>query len=467
MGEATNILYSAGPSTTAERWNHDLHDLLENDASHHKQPLPIVEDISRRNLPTNNSSAKGPEPLSRTVTLGHLTLRVSIPGMSSPIAYDKMPLKYHIRLPDLRPPLRRDKPVRVSLPPHTPRYIFPSIDRSFIFIPRAQRPNQQAGRRPFSSRRNSVFGGSSYTPSVAMSRRSSAAARDGIISPATSSYSKAPFHAPPIPSRPVVNLPLHHRAAIPAHQYGMIYNGSHLAPTDGVSEAMHPPPGKPTFQSQWTGQLPVHQPRPQKTVSVTTIESPSKENLHAPQQQEQQPFHHQVPGHVNSTKPQEFQPAYQPQGSWSYSGVPAPDTPANLPDGAVNAQPFQPDQGQMFYSGPYPMQEMMIYPSTDVQSTTQYTGQPMMAQPIYMQPTPQGSYLVPMVDPSAVPHMNSVGESPMGANAYESNGTVYFYDPSQYGNGTVANSGYTQHDPNNSEKNGNEVYYPMDYYPTQ
>ena len=435
--------------STGERWNHDLHDLLESDIAN-KQAPPIVEDIPRRNLPNYCTSAKGPEPLSRTVTVGHITLRVAIPGMARPITYDKMPLKYHIRLPDLRPPLRRDKPVRVSVPYQSPRYIFPSVDRSFIFIPRAQRPNQQGGRRPFGSRRNSGFGGSSYTPSIAMSRRSSIA-RDGIISPAASALSKAPFGVPAAgPSRPVVKLPAGARASGSLHN-GFTHNVSLMAPTDGVVEPMYPPPGKPAFQSQWNGQIPVHQPRPQKTVSVTNIESPHKERLYPPHQHEHQPFHHQVPTQVNNGQP-------QPQAAGNF---PPNGTPSHLPDNAVSAQPFHPDQPSMYYSTPYSMQEMMYYPQTE-NATNSYTPQTMMPAPVYMQPTQHGSYLVPMLSPAPVPAMAPVVEAPQGTTAYEQNGTVYFYDASRYGNGGVNGAAYTTPGPSSAYPSA-----PINYYSPQ
>ena len=453
----------SGTGSNNDRWNHDLHDLLESDVPP-KTGLPIVEDIQRRNLPLGTTS-KGPEPLSRTVTLGHVALRVSLPGMSQPIPYEKTPLRYHIRLPDLRPPLRRDKPVRVSLPFQPPRYIFPSVDRSFIFIPRAQRPNQQ-GRRPFGSRRNSLFGGSSYSPSVAMSRRSSIV-RDGVISPAASTITKPPFGAPMAPSRPIVKLPAGARPHIQM-QNGYGHPAAMMgAPTDGVSEPMYPPPGKPTFQSQWNGAIPVHQPRPQKTVSVTNIESPSRERekLHAPHQHEHQPFYHQVPTHVNGTKNAVEQVAsHVPYSANTLNGGQTVATPTNLPDNAVNAQPFQPDQPTIYYPAPY----QVYYPSPD--NSNPYVSQQMMAPPMYMQPTMQGSYLVPMLSPAPVTTMAPVAEPPQGTTAYEQNGTVYFYGLPQYGNGSQVNgSGYPVSGENAANSNGNEAFYPAptNYYPQQ
>ncbi|KAL9089163.1 MAG: hypothetical protein Q9159_002723 [Coniocarpon cinnabarinum] len=470
--ESSGFAYSAsqqqGTSTsTNERWNHDLHDLLENDGPG-KQLLPIVEDIPRRFLPTYSSSAKGPEPLSRTVTIGHITLRISLPGMSHPIPYEKTPLRYHIRLPDLRPPLRRDKPVRVSLPDQSPRYIFPSVERSFIFIPRAQRPNQQTTRRPFGSRRNSILGGSSYSPSIAMSRRSSVV-REGIVSPAAAAMAKPPFGAPTAPSRPVVKLPVGARPHMPLPN-GMSH--ATAATTDGMSEQLYPTPGKPAYQSPYTGQIPVHQPRPQKTVSVTNIESPSTEKLHAPQQHEHQPFYHQVPSHVNHAKlvPEHARPGASFAAN-QFAGTQPTGTPAHLPDNAVNAQPFQPDQSAMYYSAPYPMQDMMYYPPPE-NGPASYMSQPMMASQMYVQPTVHGSYLVPMINPTPVSNVSSVPEVPPSMTAYEQNGTVYFYDPSQYGGETHPNeNAYGASSTNSAAKpHANGMFYPSapsNYYSSQ
>jgi len=50
-----------------------------------------------------------------------------------------MPMKQYTALPSHRPPLRRDRPVRISLPDSPPRYIFPDVTRSYIYFPTALR----------------------------------------------------------------------------------------------------------------------------------------------------------------------------------------------------------------------------------------------------------------------------------------------------------------------------------------
>src|SRR5277367_63670 len=173
-----------------------------------------------------SQAPRGPPPnrsLSTTRLIGNVQIRVFLYPMKEPIKLPATAVKQYTCLPDHRPPLRRDKPVRISLPDHPPRYIFPAVERSFIFIPRAMRPNQQGfgsrnrGRPGLGSisgysRRTSIYGGSvygsAYSPSVAMSRRSSLVyevPRDIVISPTGSTMSRPPIHVDT--SRPVVRLP--------------------------------------------------------------------------------------------------------------------------------------------------------------------------------------------------------------------------------------------------------------------
>lgn len=114
--------------------------------------------------------------------------------------------------------------------------------------------------------------------------------------------------------------------------------------------------------------LPMHQPIPQKTISVDDIESPTR----APQQQSQQPFHQQMP---------------------NVSGQ--PQMP-HIPEGAIYAQPFQ----------PYPM---MPY-------GTQF-------QPGAYQ-SDQMSWNVPMI------HSGEQAQQ-HGPVLHETNGMVFYLDPSQ------------------------------------
>lgn len=349
--------------------------------------------------------------------------------MKAPITFQNVPIKSHTRLPNHRPPLRRDKPVRISLPPSAPRYIFPTVERSFIFIPRALRPNQQGfgrgrgrfgsmGGGGFSSRRTSVYGGSVYSPSVAMSRRSSIA-RDNMVSPAGSIMSRNGSFIDP--SRPVVRLP--------PGGVRMPTGPAIISPTNGS----YPLPQKPAFRENWAhGQLPMHQPRPQKNVNVAGIESPASMNFNPPQQQEQQPFHQQVPAHINGAGPSGEQPGfYQHTRQPSYPGQVSTGTPlSNIPERAIHAPAFQPFQPG--FQPPAFVPQGYYYPPTGPQ--------PYMAPVPMFVPAAQQPYALPAPAPATAP-APAVAPPPgppaaavPGPNnmlAYEQNGMTYYVDSTQ------------------------------------
>lgn len=384
------------------------------------------------------------------------------PGLKEPKSFSGIPIKRYTKLPDHRPPLRRDKPVRISLPNRPPRYVFPAVDRSFIFIPRALRPNQQRIRgkaRPgFGSvggysRRTSIYGGSYYgsvyTPSVDMSRRSSIAPAD-FISPTGSAM-----------SRPVVRLPPMAQAQMPMPMPGpaqafmppplppvdVAFNGtsaSDLAPeasqpsiVDMPPPQTHPLPQKPTFQEtrpDSSASIPMHQPRPQKTVSVENIESPTR---HISQQQYQQAFHQQVPPQVANSLSQDVHarnPSYPSQIS---TGTPL----SQIPERAIHAAPFQPSaysqpapQPQAaYYSQPYPMmppQQGYYYP----QPYNSNMAPPSTAAPSFYPGTqpPQGLNYSQSSQSEAA-SVSATGQSGGSSTlvAQDVNGTIYYYDASQ------------------------------------
>ena len=377
--------------------------------------------------------------------------------MSDPKAFSDVPVNQHTRLPHHRPPLRRDKPVRISLPDQPPRYIFPATDRSFIFIPRALRPNQQGysrgrGRGSYgayggiSSRKTSAYGGSNYSPSVAMSRRSSLARevpREGPVSPAGSSFSRL-TGAPTEPGKPVVRLP-------PASQHTVetLTRIEKVTPSDVISPAsslsqpqLYPLPQKPTFRENRPVPIPMHQPRPQKAVSVADIESPAGLTFHPPQPQQQQPFHQQVPqqinGHIYSQDPLVFNghsrhPSHPSQAS---TGTPL----SQIPERAIHAQPFQPFpylQPQGYYPQQYPPPAVFFYPaqSGDPPSLGSAIGSSVGA-PAFIPSLQQYPYVVPVSPATADP----AGQA--GTVAHESNGMVYYYDTSQLTPSAGTTNGY-------------------------
>lgn len=317
--------------------------------------------------------------------------------------------KHYVLLPTHRPPLRRDKPVRISLPEIEPSYRFPSTERSFIFIPRALRPNQQGymrgrGRGSFQgSRRTSVLGGSSYTPSVAMSRKSSLGGvmRDNVRSPAGSSYGR-PTGMDPV--RPIVRLPSATPMMGSLHMPPMMLPAGPM-PVPDLQQFLPPPMNGATSHGVHTGAIPLHQPKPQKALSLTNIESPAALSVKAPQPQEEQPFHQQVPPYVqpDDTRPQQPGPANAAAGG----------APTHIPEGAIYAQPFQPYpvmQGSMFYPGQYI--NPVMYPA---------------AEPL--QGTGWGNGMFPGMMPGhAAPTAQT--NTPHGAPvAHEQNGMVFYSDP--------------------------------------
>jgi hypothetical protein len=455
--------YSNEP--TNNPWSHDLHDtLLEPPQKHNAPP-------NAPSGPSNITTGAIPSPniptvrsFSTTQVLGKIQIRVFLPFMKEPVTYSDATVKRYTKLPNHRPPLRRDKPVRVSMPMHNVRYIFPSMDRSFIFIPRAMRPNQQGFGRGrgkgvgsyggFSSRRTSIYGGSIYSPSIAMSRRSSIA-RDGMASPALSLMS----------GRPVVRLPpgSHHQhtgSGTPMRSGGISGSGT---PVFGIPQGPAAMGQNATYRENWPSNLQMHQPRPQKTISVTGIEYPAT-TYQAPIPTEQQPFHHQVPHQMNGSV--QDPNAYSHSRQVSYPNPPpASGTPlSNIPERAIHAQPFQPYQvGYNQYGG-----QPAYYYTGGTPTAGQFTQGAVIA-PMYVQTPQQGGYIMPTIAAATPPQQPASGPIP-GFVAHEQNGMVYYIDPSQmytppapegYGSGNYA---VPPADPNG-------YYYPQVpgtmYYPPQ
>ncbi|KAL8713915.1 MAG: hypothetical protein Q9220_002061 [cf. Caloplaca sp. 1 TL-2023] len=434
---------TSGP--TDAPWAHDLHETVVQPAngpatvkvvaqsSQHSQGVPLAGSSVSTTIPPNRS-------FSRTTKIGKVQIRIFLSGMAQPIIHPAVPVNQHTRLPQHRPPLRRDKPVRVSLPDMAIRYIFPSMDRSFIFIPRALRPNQQGfgrsrargsfgqGYGALSSRRTSAYAGSNYSPSVALSRRSSLAA-EVVISPPGIPLAR-PTNIGIEAGKPVVRLP-------PAAQQvpGAIEQDGGV-PEDVVvvnlpQGAPYPLPEKPAYRENRPVPIPMHQPKPQKAVSVNDIESPATFAFNPPQQQDQQPFHQQVPIQVKqdpSLYPHSRHPSHPSQAS---GGTPL----SQIPERAAHAHPFQPyayQQPPPFYPQQYPA-TLYYYPSSE---HLQAAAPSVIAPPFVPgQPYP---YAVPVAPPPP-----TEPTSQPGTVAHESNGMVYYYDSSQLHAGSGNDPPYT------------------------
>lgn len=426
------------PEATDSPWQHDLHETVNapgSQAHPHQPSTASNQHASNAQLFASRvppgPAQKSPQArnFSTTVHTHNAMVRVFLPNMKGPIHFQNVPIKQHTRLPNHRPPLRRDKPVRISLPPAPPRYIFPTTERSFIFIPRALRPNQQGFGRGrgrfgsfgggFSSRRTSAYGGSVYSPSVAMSRRSSIAremGRDNLVSPAGSIMSRNGGFVDS--SRPVVRLP----PGGPRMPSGP----SMISPTNGAVQPPYPLPQKPTFRENWQGQLPMHQPRPQKTVSVAGIESPASMSFNPPQQQEQQPFHQQVPAHINGAAQTNDQSFYQHGRQPSYPSQVSTGTPLNnIPERAIHAPAFQPYAQPGFQPQAF-VPQGYYYPPNGAQP--QYMA-PAGMVPMFVPGAQQPGYAMPVSAPPVAAPPAPAG--PPNMVAYESNGMTYYVDSAQ------------------------------------
>ena len=453
-------------------WAHDLHESVadpEPQKTDAPKPSPNLPVSQQQKLPLPNLQNPPPNrSFSRTTRVGNVQLRVFITGMKDAIFFSAVPVNQHTRLPHHRPPLRRDKPVRISLPDCPPRYIFPAMDRSFIFIPRALRPNQQgfgrgrgrgsiSGYSGFPSGRNSAYGGSVYSPSIARSRRSSIArefGRDGVVSPAGSAMSRNRSVIMEA-GKPVVRLPPAGELSLQlAHSQQQSFSNS-PAPVINLPQQPYPLPQKPLSQN-WSS-LPMHQPRPQKQLSVADIESPATLNFHPPQQQQQQPFHHQVPATVNGQ-------AYQPDPSMlprsrrpshpSQRGTPL----SQIPERAIHAQPFQPypiQQAPAFYPQQYPTPIYYYPPPAPTMGPQSVTA------PAFV-PGQQYSYVVPAAQPPAPTEATTQA----GTVAHESNGMVYYYDSSQLA-ATAEDTSSFQQQMAFAPSNGYMISQPAVFYPPQ
>ena len=429
----------------------------------------------------SNASSKPQPPnrsFSKTTRKGNVQVRILLSGMSEPVVFSSVPVNSHTKLPHHRPPLRRDKPVRISIPHMPIRYIFPSTDRSFIFIPRALRPNQQGfgklrGRGsfgagygsfgPLSSRRTSVYAGSAYSPSVAMSRRSSLArevSAAGVVSPNNLQLNQQAV-ASMESGKPVVRLP-------PAVEQAQQQAASGAPTVNLPLYTAYSLPQKPTFHENRPEDLPMHHPKPERSLQVAHIESPAAMEFNPPAPQ-QQPFHQQVPMQMASQPyppiplqyPHSRHPSHPSQGS---GGTPL----SQIPEAAIHAQPFQPypyNPPQGFYPQQYPP-PVYFYPPQDPSA-----GSPAAVQPF----VPGQQYFYPMgVPPAPPPPPQAEATTPAGTVAHEAGGMVYYYNPSDLASNAESSAmyppAYAPTQPTGVERMMQPPYYPPSqafYHPQQ
>lgn len=438
--------HSSGPADAP--WAHDLHESVTQTV-----PTPSVAPSNgqdRQKPPLAPEKSELPNrSFSGSRQLGNVQVRILLGGMTEPIIIAAIPVHQHTRLPHHRPPLRRDKPVRISIPHMPIRYIFPKVERSFIFIPRALRPNQQgfgrirvrgsfnggyAGFGPLSSRRTSVYAGSGYSPSIALSRRSSLAremSADGIVSPAAASFPRQTSVVMEA-GKPVVRLPPAAEQPQASNQQPM--TGA-VAPVSNLQPAPYTLPEKPSFTENRPTSLPIHHPKPERTLQVGDIESPASLDFNPPQPQQQQPFHQQVPMQIQPTSyqvdPNQYPHSRHPSHP-SQRGTPL----QQIPETAIHAQPFQ----------PYPYQQPQgFYPQQFAPPPYYYPQQPGPAHSAAAAPfVPGQQYYYPPPMPQVQQAVPEDAPTQSQAVPYETGGMVYYYNPAELVQGAESNQQYPQ-----------------------
>ncbi|KAI0995615.1 hypothetical protein K3495_g12565 [Podosphaera aphanis] len=429
-------------------WTHDMHDTVTGTLPQ-RDLAPNYENggqsiINRTSLSVEKAISPS-RALSVTKFLGKVHVRVALPTMPEPMVFWGIPVKQYTRLPEHRPPLRRDKPVRISLPNHSPRHIFPAVDRSFIFIPRAMRPNQQGfrdrgrgrGRSGFGStggysRRTSVFGGSIYgsahSPSVAISRHSSLVReynRDISPSPAASVISRPPILLDP--EKPVVRLPPpmqgpHLSPVLLSNGNYDVERNDNKSPNIKIVEDSELSQISPTQDKSSTPQ-----PVPKAMMSLSDKDSPIKLQFNPPQQQ-QQPFHQQVPTQVNGNLTFSHQNMIHNRNIPYHIPISTGTSLPQIPERAIHAQPFQPNPyqpPQPIYS--QPIQVMHHYQGYYYTPNLNSGIPPLASASPYTPIIPQSPHPIPLTQL----HRSDNVTPQAGVQslvAQEVNGMVYYYD---------------------------------------
>jgi hypothetical protein len=287
--------------------------------------------------------------------------------------------------------------------------------------------------------------GSAYSPSVAMSRRSSLARevnRESLISPAGSTMSRPQMQVDV--SRPVVKLPPAAQpvpppqpAEVEAGAGELQQNGNTAASTsieDLPPPQTYPLPQKPTFRENRPNAIPMYQPRPQKTVSVADIESPATLSFNASQPQ-QQPFHHQVPIQMNGNG--QAHEAMLHTRHASYPSQASTGTPlSQIPERAIHAQPFQPNPYQQPSQNYYPQPYQVMQPAQGYYYQQGFNHPMGTSGPTQSVPGQQPPQHAPPQQPSSFaqpgqPSDAAQGGAPPNLVAQEVNGMVYYYDAAQ------------------------------------
>ncbi|KAL0639321.1 hypothetical protein Q9L58_001547 [Maublancomyces gigas] len=495
-----------------QQWQHDMHEEVHQEQ---RRPQPAYQNNNNNQQFVGGRQRGGgdaPRSFGRTVYKGTVQIQVNLPGMKAPITFSEVPSRVYTRLPYHRPPLRRDKPVRIAIPEAPVRYIYPSPARSFIFIPRAMRPGGSGyirgggrGRGNFYSQGRSVYGGSTgYSPSIGMSRRSSLhnEVRPSIPIPTQTAHQQAApsnsgvdsSSSKPLeetPTRPIVKLPVapaapkqplaqqHHQN----HQSPQPQNVAQLVPQSLTPKVVpqHPPPSytpsinpAPYREHRATPKIPMHQPRPQKAVNVAEIDSPAV-------------MHYQgyngaiYPENIPTPNlPHMYAHSRHPSYPSQTSGTPL----SHIPEGAVHARSFHPSpyppQGA-YYQYPH-QQPIQMHPMSHTQpmhhDPRAFVPPPPPYVPSGPSPMPNGAPSHYVIHPPQqhqpqppVPTATPTGPTTI---AQESNGMVFYstvptvptWDPNQYYYPQAVTPA-PDNSVNGVPANGAVYYYPTTHTPHQ
>jgi len=469
----------ASPEPVETTWKHDgFEELLAAERPKVDPQPPARPQPPPRQEPLRKAAPKNERPTIQII--------VNLPGMKFPITFSEVPHRTHLRLPYHRPPLRRDKPVRISIPDQPIKYIYPHHNRSFVFIPRAMRPGgsgftgggtlpavRRGGLHRGSTR--SIYAGSVATQSAAMSRRSSFQP-DTTVQPASPAQAQAPTDPPPPPPpenqgspltteqhesteeppvKPVVKLPPP-TEPLPKQLPDLSNQTNHVPSSPANKPAAlitvkpplsYPTPVPPIHDARGTPVIPMHQPRPQKTVSVADIEAPAS-NMHYAINSYLPPHPHgysdmvsgtatPTHGYLSNVYTHSRHPPYQSQ-------PPTAGTPlSQLPDRAVHAQPFQPNCNSVPYAPmhyyPSPQAPTHVHPGHTHPHHASHTAMYHQSPPTY---TASPQYIAsPLPNGTPTAYHSVQVQQPQQTIAQESGGTVYFYDPSTYYAAYVAAQG--------------------------
>ncbi|KAJ5971085.1 uncharacterized protein N7479_001003 [Penicillium vulpinum] len=381
---------SSKPDASGGQWAHDLHDTVAGeDRPAAKRPTLSAMPNPGASVPTAPRSSPPNRSFSSTTLVGNVPVVVSLPGMASPVHFSSVPKRLHTRLPQHRPPLRRDKPLNVHLsssPAHCGRT--KSLAVEVVEVADGTVDDVLATTpTPLTRRALSVVDLHLVCHLLRMGGHHllGLSTPDPQFPPTLS-----PSSAFPPPPRPPVGIP-----------------------PFGPAMAMSLP--HPAYRESRPAPIPMHQPRPQKTVSVADIESPATFPFvfNPPQPQHEQPFHHQVP-----------LPAHGPPSQPSATPL------SQIPERAIHAPPFQPYNYHQpsFYPPSYPSGGI-YYPT----SGPDYAG--------YNGPVGPGASVPNFPGQPAITY--SAGEQPPqpGTVAHESGGTVYFYDANHMYGGPAPGQG--------------------------